>query len=87
MDHCIEAIDHELDRRRRLTAFPAGMIDTRRQARKACCRLQRQAVHAPAAATVTEDLQMQTQRGRSVQEAIRQDEDVSQRHDAESDQH
>jgi hypothetical protein len=45
-------------------------------------------MHAPAAAKVIADLQAQGHRGhRSVQHAICQDEDVSQRHDAESDQH
>jgi hypothetical protein len=45
-------------------------------------------VHAPAAAKVIADLQAQGHSGhRSVQDAICQDEDVSQGHDAESDQH
>jgi hypothetical protein len=45
-------------------------------------------VHAPAAANVMADLQAQGHSGhRSVQDAICQDEDVSQCNDAESDQH
>jgi hypothetical protein len=88
MDHGIEAVDHKLDRCRCARTFPTCIVDACRKARQARCRLWRETMHAPAAAKVIADLQAQGHSGhRSVQDAICQDEDVSQCHDAESDQH
>jgi hypothetical protein len=88
MDHGIEAVDHKFDRCRRPRTFPTRIVDACRKARQVRCRLWRETMHAPAAAQVIADLQAQGHSGhRSVQHAICQDENVSQRHDAESDQH
>jgi hypothetical protein len=83
----IKTIDHQLDRRRRLGTLAACIVDTGGKARKACRRLRRQAVHAPHATPVTADLQLQGHRSASVQQAARKNENVLQRHDAETEQH